>query len=196
MQEPQLGAASQRNKINLSLFPALSNKPGYKRRRSSDSGFHSPSEVSGSSSLVAPSHDHNPPSEQARSPIPLAFVSQTAPADRRRQKSTSPSSEISAPDRDQSVIDVPIIQVEPIESITDQEVVHEQTEEEGETEGESEPERLVHIKPPKSWCKRIQYVLFFPIIVLLFFTLPDVTKPVSFLTQIDTYSFTLYKTAV
>ena len=49
---------------------------------------------------------------------------------------------------------------------------------EGEEE-EEEDEGLVHIIPPKGWIKRVFYVLFLPLIILLFFTLPDVKKRVS-----------------
>lgn len=46
-------------------------------------------------------------------------------------------------------------------------------------EEDEEDDGIVDIRPPKTWCKRIQYVLFFPLIILLFFTLPNVRKPVS-----------------
>ena len=51
-------------------------------------------------------------------------------------------------------------------------------EEPREEEGE-ESEGIVHIIPPKGWIKRIFYVLFLPLIILLFFTLPNVRKNVS-----------------
>ena len=46
-------------------------------------------------------------------------------------------------------------------------------------EGEEEDEGIVHIIPPKGWIKRVFYVIFLPLIILLFFTLPDVKKRVS-----------------
>ncbi len=49
---------------------------------------------------------------------------------------------------------------------------------EGEEE-EEEDEGIVHIIPPKGWGKRVAWVIFLPLIILLFFTLPDVKKPVS-----------------
>ena len=49
---------------------------------------------------------------------------------------------------------------------------------EGEEE-EEEDEGIVHIIPPKGWIKRVFYVIFLPLIILLFFTLPDVKKRVS-----------------
>jgi hypothetical protein len=48
-----------------------------------------------------------------------------------------------------------------------------------EGEKEEEQEGFVHLTPPKGWIKRIIYVLFLPLILLLFFTLPDVRKEVS-----------------
>lgn len=44
---------------------------------------------------------------------------------------------------------------------------------------EDEEEGIIHIKPPKGWLKRVAYIFLFPLIVLLFFTLLDVKKPVS-----------------
>ena len=53
-------------------------------------------------------------------------------------------------------------------------------EEEGELEEEEEEdEGIVNIIPPKGWIKRIFWVLFLPLIIILFFTLPNVKKDVS-----------------
>ena len=54
----------------------------------------------------------------------------------------------------------------------------EEQEEVGEEEGD-EDEGIVHVIPPKGWLKRVAYVFLLPLIILLFFTLPDVKKPVS-----------------
>ena len=51
--------------------------------------------------------------------------------------------------------------------------------EQDQKEEEEEEEGIVHIIPPKGWVKRIFYILFLPLIILLFFTLPDIKKPVS-----------------
>ena len=51
--------------------------------------------------------------------------------------------------------------------------------EEVEEGDDDEDEGIVHIIPPKGWPKRIAYIVFLPLIILLFFTLPDVKKPVS-----------------
>ena len=102
----------------------------------------------------------------------------SAPTNQQKSNSSSRANSIVS----STHADIPVIYVEPIDKLSDEEADQEEgKEDEGQTE--SEPERLVHIKPPKSWHKRIQYVLFFPIIVLLFFTLPDVTKPVSYSTS-------------
>ena len=44
---------------------------------------------------------------------------------------------------------------------------------------DDEDEGIVHLIPPKGWLKRVAYVILFPLIILLFFTLPNVRNPVS-----------------
>lgn len=55
----------------------------------------------------------------------------------------------------------------------------EEEEDEEEEDEDEEDEGIVNIIPPKGWKKRIAWAIFLPLIVLLFFTLPDVKKPVS-----------------
>ena len=46
-------------------------------------------------------------------------------------------------------------------------------------ESDSDAPRWVDIAWPKSWKRRIIYPFLFPLIIVLYFTLPDVNKPVS-----------------
>lgn len=62
---------------------------------------------------------------------------------------------------------------EELQSIEDKREAEEESSNEGEDEG------IVNIIPPKGWVKRIAYVFLLPLIILLFFTLPDVKKAVS-----------------
>ena len=48
-----------------------------------------------------------------------------------------------------------------------------------EDDDKDDDDGVVNIIPPKGWLKIIAYILLFPLIVLLFFTLPNVKKPVS-----------------
>ena len=54
-----------------------------------------------------------------------------------------------------------------------------QSSENQEEEEDDDDDRLVHIIPPKGWLKIIAYIVFLPLIILLFFTLPNVKQPVS-----------------
>ena len=59
--------------------------------------------------------------------------------------------------------------------------------EEGKLEEEEEEEGIVDIIPPKGWIKRIFWVLFLPLVIILFFTLPNVKNDVS-LNKIESFS--------
>ena len=63
--------------------------------------------------------------------------------------------------------------------------VEQEEEEKGDTDADADADDdddgIVHIIPPKGLLKIIAYVLLFPLIVLLFFTLPNVKKQVSHL---------------
>lgn len=175
---------NEQQKHQLSISPSFSKG---QRRVSNDSGFQSPSDT-----VVSQSHLYqNPP------PVPSAFYSQsTAPdpprppsqfKDIRRKSSQailkkmdSGLGSLGNSSDSSSRPDIPIIQVEPAVSDASMSEVAQTSEQENE-EPDLDEEGIVHIKPPKTWCKRIQYVLFFPLILLLFFTLPNIRKPVSYI---------------
>jgi len=71
-----------------------------------------------------------------------------------------------------------IISVQPIKT-DNEDQPHNSDNKDEEDIGFSSEARFVNIIWPKDWKRRIAYPFLFPLIVLLYFTLPDVNKPVS-----------------
>jgi len=73
-----------------------------------------------------------------------------------------------------------IISVQPSKTDNeDQDSNHDNKDDDDEDVGFSSETRFVNIIWPKGWKRRIAYPFLFPLIILLYFTLPDVNKPVS-----------------
>ncbi len=164
----------------------------YQRRHSSDSGFKSvtPYNLTVITPLLSRKTSTTPSvffsqsvtPEPPRSPyIPITKIPKVVERDRESRCSNSRGSSSGSNHQ----ITIPVIQVQAATPDFSEEIQEQQEEEEPQEqqplqqeEPEFDEEGIVNIIPSKSWCKRILYVLFFPLIVLLYFTLPNVRKPV------------------
>ena len=173
------GRNEQENQLSASLSTSTC-----LRRFSSDSGFKSTSALPHSLSTIPPL-----PQIRSTSTTPSVFFSQSQLVTPEPPQSSHSSIDIPIADGDvwsrrfisrgsssgsNNQRTIPVIQVDSASPEASEETQEQQEEEEPQLDEEG----IVNIIPPKSWCKRILYVLFFPLIVLLYFTLPNVRKPV------------------
>lgn len=131
--------------------------PSYSRRNSAWEAPSSPSQIISNSTVIIVTHSRSETSTQS---------GKSTPANSKLQLSSDSSPQI--------------ISVLPVADNEDHDNKNtDGKEEEEDNIGFSSEARFVNILWPKGWKRRIAYFFLFPLTVPLYFTLPDVNKPVS-----------------